>query len=145
MPTYTEGQVIKGKNPPSECPDGFYWRKVAGLDEFKLYPRKERKAPGTGAAALAGEEDGPRLTANRVAAGIRHFMQNEEGFRRIMETANLSLKSLQNLAKWTAAVALAKEEAEKARLAAVSKANSALRDAGLMIGPDGKIQPIPTA
>jgi hypothetical protein len=141
---YTAGQVVKGRNPPKECPVGFYWRKVMGLDEFKLYPKKERQM-SDGSPALDGEAGGPRVTITRVAAGVRHFMQNEEGFNRVMEAANLSLKAIQNLATWSTAAATVKAEQEKVRLAAVTRANTALRDAGLMIGPDGKVQPIPPA
>ena len=141
---YIEGQVVKGKSPPKECPDGFYWRKVAGMDEFKLYPKRERQASDAG-ATVDGEAGGPRLTINRVAAGVRHFMQHQEGFDRVMEAANLSLKALQNLAAWSNAAAIAKAEKEKTRTAAVMRANAALKDAGLMIGSDGKVQPIPPA
>jgi len=142
MTEYIEGQVVKGKNPPRECPDGFYWRKAMGLDEFKLYPKKERKQAGTSVAKDSEEEI--RLTVNRVAAGIRMYMQHEEGFKRVMEAANLSGKALQNLAMWTNNAAAIKAEAEKVKAQAVAKANAALKDAGLMIGPGGSVQPIPT-
>ncbi len=142
MAEYTEGQVVKGKNPPRECPGGFYWRKVMGLDEFKLYPKKERKAPGK-SVTEDGEEEA-RLTVKRVAAGVRNYMQHEEGFKQVMEVANLSGKALQNLALWATNAATVKAEAEKVKATAVAKANAALKDAGLMIGPGGSIQPIPT-
>ena len=143
MAEYTEGQVVKGKHPPQECPDGFYWRKVMGVDAFKLLTRKERKAPGTNVAKSLDDE--VRLTVNRVAAGIRAYMQNEEGFKQVMEAANLSGKALQNLGLWINNAAKAKVELEQVKVTAVAKANAALRDAGLMIGPGGSVQPIPTA
>ena len=144
MTEYAEGQVVKGKQPPSQCPDGFYWRKALGLDEFKLYPKKERRTAGVGAASH-GEGDEPRMTVNRMAAGVRHYMQHEEGFKQVMDAANLSAKALQNLAAWSNAAATAKAEKEKVRTAALTKANAALKDAGLVIGPDGAVKPIPTA
>ena len=144
MTEYAEGQVVKGKQPPSECPDGFYWRKTVGLDEFKLYPRKERKA-ARASAAPGGEGEEHRMTVNRVAEGVRYYMQNEDGFKRVMDAATLSVKALQNLSMWANAAAIAKAEKEKVRMAAVAKANAALKDAGLMIGPDGTVQPIPSA
>ena len=137
MVEYVIGQVVKGRQPPSECPEGYYWRKVMGEDAFKLYIRKERVTGTT------GENDGPRLTVNRMAEGVRLYLQHEEGFKRVMETANLSVKAFQNLAKWSDAAAVAKAERDKVRLAAVAKANAALKDAGLMIGPDGSVQSIP--
>ena len=143
MAEYAEGQEVKGKFRPKECPLGFYWRKTTGEDEFKLYPKKERKTSGT--ALTHVEDDGPKLTARRVAAGIRFYMQNEDGFKRVMAEADLSAKSLQNLSQWTNAMAAVKAEKEKIRTSAVSKANSALKDAGLMIAPDGTVQLIPTA
>ena len=143
MIEYTEGQVVKGKNPPRECPDGFYWRKLMGLDEFKLYLKKERKTPGTSIAK--DDEEEVRLTVNRVATGIRTYMQHEEGFKRVMEAAHLSGKALQNLALWITNAAAAKAETEKVKALAVAKANAALKDAGLMIGPGGSVQPIPPA
>lgn len=143
MANYVLGQIVKGKNPPKECPEGFYWRKAMGVDEFKLYLKKERAEAGSRPAADI--EAGPKLTIGRVAAGVRHFMQNEEGFNRVMAVADLSAKALQNLAAWSTVLAAAKAEKEKARQAALSKANAALRDAGLMIGPDGKVQPIPVS
>ena len=142
MTEYTEGQVVKGKQPPSECPHGFYWRKTMGLDEFKLYAKKERKAAS---AAPHGEDEGPRMTANRVAEGIRRYMQTEDGFKQVMDAATLSVKALQNFSTWANAAAVAKAEKEKVRTTAVAKANAALRDAGLIIGPDGTVQRIPTA
>ena len=141
MTEYTEGQVVKGHSPPKECPDGYYWRKAMGLEEFRLYRKKVRKAPST-SAARDGEGEESRLTVGRVAAGIRFYMQNEDGFKRVMEAADLSVKALQNLAMWTNAAATAKAEREKAKAAAVAKANAALKDAGLMIGADGSVQPI---
>jgi len=144
MTEYTEGQVVKGKLPPSECPDGFYWRKTVGLDQFKLYPKKERKAPRP-SAGMVGEDAELRLTVNRVAAGVRYYMQHEEGFKLVMDAASLSSKALQNFATWSSAAAAVKAEKEKARTSAVAKANAALRDAGLVIGPDGTVQPIPPA
>lgn len=143
MTEYTEGQVVKGKNPPQTCPAGFYWRKVMGEDAFKLLVKKERKAPGTKVAKSIDDE--VRLTVNRVAAGIRAYMQNEEGFKEVMAAANLSGKALQNLGLWVNNVAKAKVDLEQVKVTAVAKANAALRDAGLMIGPDGSVQPIPTA
>lgn len=140
MTEYEVGQVVKGTRPPSQCPDGCYWRKIMGEDAFKLYPRMERKA----GVAPRSESDEPRLTVNRIAEGIRSHMQHEEGFKRVMEAANLSAKALQNLAAWSHAAAVSKAEQEKVRTTALSKANAALRDAGLMIGPDGTVQPIPT-
>jgi len=142
MVAYTEGQVVKGKNPPQECPDGCYWRKVMGVDAFKLYPRKERKAQGPRAAKDG--EDKVRLTVSRVAEGVRNYLQNEEGFKQVMQAAELSGKALQNLALWAAAAAAAKVEVEQVKATAVSKANAALKDAGLMIGPGGSVQPLPT-
>jgi len=62
-----------------------------------------------------------------------------------MDAATLSVKALQNLSMWANAAAIAKAEREKVRTAAVAKANAALKDAGLMIGPDGTVQPIPSA
>ena len=91
MAQYTVGQVVKGTQPPSECPEGFYWRKVMGEDEFKLYPEKARVVSAKTGAAL---EEGPRLTQARVAAGIRIYMQHEEGFKQIMQLAELSAKAL---------------------------------------------------
>ena len=82
MVEYTVGQVVKGRNPPRECPEGFYWRKVKGLDEFRLYPKRERHVSN---GVPADDEEGPRLTVNRVAAGVRYYMQHEEGFKRVME------------------------------------------------------------
>ena len=144
MTEYTEGQVVKGQHPPKECPDGYCWRKSLGLEQFKLYPKKARKAPG--ASATPGQEgDDVRLTVARVAAGIRFYMQNEEGYKRVMEVADLSVKALQNLAMWTNALATAKAEKEKAKALALAKANAALRDAGLMIGADGSVQPVTPA
>jgi hypothetical protein len=143
MSEYTEGQAVKGKHPPKECPDGFYWRKTKGQDEFKLYPKKERKAAGTG-VAHDGEEQ-VRLTVNRVAEGVRNYMQHEEGFKQVVELANLSGKALQNLALWATNAAHAKVALEQVKSTAVAKANAALRDAGLMIGPGGVIQPLPSA
>lgn len=143
MAEHKEGQIVKGKNPPTECPDGFYWRKVMGLDAFKLLVKKERKAPGTSSARHIDDE--VRLTVNRVALGIRNYMQNEEGFKEVVAAANLSGKALQNLALWATNAATAKVELEQVKATAVAKANAALRDAGLMIGPDGAVQPIPTA
>ena len=143
MSEYTEGQVVKGKNPPRECPDGFYWRKLMGLDEFKLYLKKERKIGGT--SVPRSGEDTVRLTINRVAEGVRNYMQHEEGFKQVIATANLSGKALQNLALWANNAATAKLELEKVKASAVAKANAALKDAGLMIGPGGAIQPIPSA
>ena len=143
MAEYTEGQVVKGKIPPKECPEGFYWRKIMGEDAFKLLTRKERKAPGTNVAKSLDDE--VRLTVNRVAAGIRAYMQNEEGFKQVMAAANLSGKALQNLGLWINNAAKAKVELEQTKVTAVAKANAALRDAGLMIGADGSVQPIPTA
>ena len=140
MAEYTEGQIVKGKNPPQECPAGFYWRKVMGLDAFKLLTKKERKAPGT--SAPKSMEDEVRLTVNRVAVGVRNYMQNEEGFKQVMQVANLSGKALQNLARWSNEAAAAKIEQEQLKVTAVAKANAALKDAGLMIGPDGSVQPI---
>ena len=137
MAEYTEGQIVKGKNPPQECPAGFYWRKVMGLDAFKLLTKKERKAPGTNAPKSI-----VRLTVNRVAVGVRNYMQNEEGFKQVMQAANLSGKALQNLARWSNEAAAAKIEQEQLKVTAVAKANAALKDAGLMIGPDGSVQPI---
>ena len=142
MAEYTEGQIVKGKNPPQECPAGFYWRKVMGLDAFKLLTKKERKAPGT--SAPKSMEDEVRLTVNRVAVGVRNYMQNEEGFKQVMAVANLSGKALQNLALWATNAAHAKISVEQVKQTAVAKANAALRDAGLMIGPDGAVHPIPT-
>jgi hypothetical protein len=144
MTQYAEGQVVKGKQPPSECPDGFYWRKSVGLDEFKLYAKKERRLAVAGVAAC-GQTDEPRMTVNRVAEGMRYYMQHEEGFKRVMDAADLSAKALHNLATWANAAAAVKAEKEKVRTAALSKANAALRDAGLMIGLDGTVQPIPAA
>ena len=141
MSEYTEGQAVKGKHPPRECPDGFYWRKTKGEDEFKLYPKKERKAAGTGAASTGEKE--VRLTINRVAEGVRNYMQHEEGFKQVIATANLSGKALQNLALWSTNAANAKVELEKVKATAVARANAALKDAGLMIGPGGAILPIP--
>lgn len=142
MTEYIEGQVVKGKNPPRECPDGFYWRKLMGLDEFKLYIKKERKVGD--ASVSPSSEDKVRLTINRVAEGVRNYMQHEEGFKQVIVAANLSGKALQNLALWATNAAAAKLEVEKVKASAVAKANAALRDAGLMIGPDGSVQPIPT-
>ena len=141
MTEYTAWQVVRGKQPPTECPEGFYWRKTVGLDEFKLYPKQERRVGKTS----GGESEEPRLTASRVAAGVRYYMQHEEGFKQVMEAASLSAKALQNLAMWSNAAAIAKAEREKVRMAAVAKANAALKDAGLMIAPDGTVQPIPPA
>jgi hypothetical protein len=141
MADYTEGQVVKGKHPPKDCPSGCYWRKTKGQDEFKLYPKKERKIAGTNAAA-DGEET-VRLTINRVAEGVRNYMQHEEGFKQVVEIANLSGKALQNLALWSTNAAQAKIALEQVKQTAVAKANAALRDAGLMIGPGGQILPIP--
>jgi hypothetical protein len=138
MTEYAEGQVVKGKQPPTECPDGFYWRKLMGQDAFKLYLRKERKAGTTD-----GDTAGSRMTIPRVAEGVRFYMQNEEGFKRVVEAASLSVKALQNLSTWANAVATEKAEKEKVRSTALAKANAALKDAGLMIGPDGTVQPIP--
>jgi hypothetical protein len=143
MTEYAEGQVVRGTHPPKECPEGFYWRKMMGVDAFKLYPKKERKAARV-SPGLGSEAEEPRLTINRVAEGVRSYMQHEEGFKRVMEAASLSAKALQNLAMWANAAATAKAEREKVRLTAVAKANAALKDAGLMIGPDGTVQPIPT-
>jgi len=140
MNEYAAGHVVKGKQPPSECPDGFYWRKVMGQDAFKLYPRKERKAGSISDSDTAGA----RLTVSRVAEGVRFYMQNEEGFKRVVETASLSVKALQNLATWANAAATERAEKERLRSTALAKANAALKDAGLMIGPDGTVQPIPT-
>ncbi len=137
MTEYTLGQVVKGRTPPETCPEGFYWRKLMGEDAFKLYLRKERKA-----TIGDGETEGPRITINRVAEGVRYYMQHEEGFKRVVETANLSVKALQNLAAWSQTAAVAKTERDKLRMAALAKANAALRDAGLTIGPDGSIRPI---
>ena len=142
MTEYGEGQVVKGKQPPNECPLGYYWRKLMGEDAFKLYLKKERMAPGS-SVAQGGEDDGPRLTINRVAEGVRNYMQHEEGFKKVVEAARLSSKALQNLAAWSNAAAMAKAEKEKALTVAVAKANAALRDAGMMIGTDGRVQPIP--
>jgi hypothetical protein len=142
MTEYVEGQVVKGKLPPNTCPAGFYWRKVMGEDAFKLYTKKERQVGGAAAGAV-GEE--PRLTEKRVAEGIRFYMQHEEGFKRVMDIANLSAKALQNLATWSTAAATVKAEKEKVRQAALAKANAALKDAGLMIGADGAVQSIPVA
>lgn len=142
MTEYVEGQIVKGKQPPSECPVGYYWRKTMGEDSFKLYLKKERKPMGA-SVAPGGEDDGPRLTMNRVAEGVRSYMQHEEGFKKVMDAASLSVKALQNLATWSNAAAVAKAEKEKALTAAVTKANAALKDAGMMIGPDGRVQPIP--
>jgi hypothetical protein len=142
MTEYAEGQVVKGKHPPQACPAGFYWRKVMGVDAFKLLVKKERKAPGTSGAKSIDDE--VRLTVNRVAAGIRAYMQNEEGFKQVMSAANLSGKALQNLAAWSTNAVIAKIELEQVKVTAVTKANAALRDAGLMIGSDGSIKPIPT-
>lgn len=142
MTEYGEGQVVKGKQPPNECPLGYYWRKLMGEDAFKLYLKKERRAPGS-SAAQGGEDDGPRLTINRVAEGVRNYMQHEEGFKKVVEAARLSSKALQNLAAWSNAAAMEKAEKEKALTVAVAKANAALRDAGMMIGTDGRVQPIP--
>lgn len=143
MTEYAEGQVIKGTKPPSECPAGFYWRKTKGVDSFRLYPKKERKGAGPLASGSLGEE--PRMTVNRVAEGVRAHLQHEEGFKRVMEAASLSAKALQNLATWCNAAATAKAEKEKVRAAALAKANAALKDAGLTIGPDGTVQPISVA
>ncbi len=144
MTQYTVGQVVKGTQAPSECPSGFYWRKTVGLDEFKLYPKKARKVAGA-TAIQDSEEEQTRLTINRVAAGVRYYMQHAEGFRRVIDAANLSAKALQNLSMWANAAAVTKAEKEKIRSAAVSKANAALKDAGLMIGLDGTVKPITTA
>jgi len=38
---------MNGKQTPQECPEGFDWRKVMGMDAFKLLVKKERKASGT--------------------------------------------------------------------------------------------------
>ncbi|MBI3986104.1 MAG: hypothetical protein HY343_04255 [Lentisphaerae bacterium] len=143
MTDYIEGQVVKGKIPPKECPPGMYWRKTMGLDEFKLYTRKERKPGGAGAAS-SGETEEARLTVKRVADGVRFYMQNEDGFKQVMEIARLSGKALENLAKWSGAAAVEKIAAERARLSALSKANDVLRAAGLVIGADNTVQPIPT-
>ena len=140
MTQYTVGQVLKGKQPPSECPEGFYWRKTMGLDEFKLYPKKDRHSAGVGGAAAA---DASRLTVPRVAAGVRLHMQHEEGFKQVMQAADLSVKALQNLAAWSTAAANAKAEKERVKLAALTKANAALKEAGLTIGTDGTLQPVP--
>ena len=140
MAEHKEGQIVKGKNPPTECPVGFYWRKVMGEDAFKLLVRKERKAPGT-----SGAREEVRLTVNRVAAGVGTYMQDEEGFKQVMAAANLSGKALQNLALWATNAAHAKISVEQVKQTAMAKANAALRDAGLMIGPDGAVHPIPTA
>jgi len=142
MTEFSEGQAVKGKHPPKDCPENFYWRKTKGQDEFKLYPKKERKAAGTGAAA-DGEET-VRLTINRVAEGVRNYMQHEDGFKQVVEIANLSGKALQNLAQWSTNAAHAKIALEQVKQTAVAKANAALRDAGLMIGPGGVVLPIPT-
>ena len=142
MTGHIEGQVVKGKQPPSECPHGYYWRKTMGLDEFKLYAKKERKAAS---AAPHGEDEGPRMTANRVAEGVRRYMQNEDRFKRVMDAAALSAKALQNFSTWANIIAVAKAEKEKTLTTAVAKANAALRDAGLMLAPDGTVQRIPTA
>ena len=112
MTQYTVGQVLRGKHPPSECPEGFYWRKAMGLDEFKLYPKKERHSAGKGGSAT---EDASRLTVARIAAGVRLHMQHEEGFKQVMQAADLSAKALQNLAAWSTAAANAKAEKEKAK------------------------------
>ena len=144
MTEYALWQVVKGKNPPAECPEGFYWRKSLGVDEFKLYPKKARKRP-EGRDALDGVIEKPPASVKRVAAGVRFYMQHEEGFKQVVDAANLSVKALQNLAMWANAAATVKAEREKVRLAAVAKANAALKDAGLMIGPDGTVQPIPAA
>ena len=144
MTEHTEGQVVKGTKPPGECPVGFYWRKSVGVDAFKLYPKKERKIART-SAAPSGVGEEPRMTVNRVAEGVRSYMQHEEGFKRVMDAARLSVKALQNLSMWANAAAIAKAEQEKVRTTAVAKANAALKDAGLMIGPDGSVQPIPVA
>jgi hypothetical protein len=144
MTEYAEGQGVKGKQPPSECPDGFYWRKTLGLDEFKLY-RKKARQPAKPSATSGGAGEEPRLTVNRLAEGVRFHMQHEEGFKRVLAVANLSAKALQNLAAWSSAAATAKAEQEKVRTAALARANAALKDAGLMIGPDGAVKPIPTA
>ena len=143
MAEHKEGQIVKGKNPPQECPEGFYWRKVMGVDAFKLLVKKERKAPGT--SGTKSIDDEVRLTVNRVAFGVRDYMQNEAGFKEVMAAANLSGKALQNFALWSGNAATAKIELEQVKVTAVAKANAALRDAGLMIGPDGSVQPIPTA
>jgi hypothetical protein len=142
MASYTVGQVVKGKQPPSECPEGFYWRKVMGQDEFKLYPKKERVLSAKTGVSL---EEGPRLTPARVAAGVRVYMQHEEGFKQIMQIADLSAKALQNLGAWCSAAANVKAEKEKAKASALARANAALRDAGLTIGANGIVQPIPPA
>lgn len=136
---YVVGQVIKGKVPPSECPEGTYWRKQQGRDEFKLYERKERQSSGLRGAAL---EEGPRLTQARVAAGIRFYMQNEQGFKEVMALADLSAKALQNLMNWSSALATVKVEQERVKTQALAKAKDALKEAGLTIGPDGSLQPI---
>jgi len=60
------------------------------------------------------------------------------------KAANLSGKALQNLVSWINKAAAAKVEAEKVKAMAVAKANAALKDAGLMIGPGGSVQAIPT-
>ena len=65
MSAYTEGQTVKGKHPPQECPAGFYWRKTMGHDEFKLYPRKERKANQPHVGADGAVEI--RLTVQRLS------------------------------------------------------------------------------
>ena len=108
MTEHKAGQVVKGKNPPTECPVGFYWRKVMGMDAFKLLVKKERKAPGT--SGTKSIDDEVRLTVNRVAFGIRNYMQNEAGFKEVMAAANLSGKALQNLALWSGNAAKAKIE-----------------------------------
>ncbi len=140
MSEYIEGQAVKGKHPPRECPEGCYWRKTKGQDEFKLYPKKERKVAGTGVAR--NDEDKVRLTIGRVADGVRNYMQHEEGFKEVMVAANLSGKALQNLALWAQNAARAKLDVEQVKSTAVAKANAALRDAGLIIGPDGAISQI---
>jgi hypothetical protein len=142
MTQYTVGQVVKGKHPPSECPEGFYWRKAMGLEEFKLYPKPERHAA---AKSGAGTESTARLTAGRGAAGIRLHIQPEEGFKQVMQEADLSVRALQNLAAWSTAAANSKAEKEKVKSAALAKANSALKEAGLTIGTDGAIHPIPAS
>ena len=139
MANYAIGQVVKGKAAPAGCPEGTYWRKVKGKDEFKLYEKHERQVR---VAGVQLEDEGPRLTARRVAAGIRVYMQHQEGFKQVMDIAALSGKALQNLAQWTAAAAEVKLEAERVKTAAVAKANAALKDVGLMITRDGLVQPL---
>ena len=84
----------------------------------------------------------PAIDDNKIGPA-RDVTVTRRAFARIVSNQPLE-PALQNLAQWSTNAAHAKIALEQVKQTAVAKANAALRDAGLMIGPGGVVLPIPT-